>query len=106
MLLCGSDLLESFCKPGVWRPPDVEHILKVHGVVCVVRRGSQPWALLNDAASPLHSYKHSVIMVEDPFDNAVSSSIVREELGRKHSLKYIVPDAVLAYIKANGLYTM
>lgn len=37
MLLCGSDLVESFLKPGVWKPDHLEAILRDHGVVCITR---------------------------------------------------------------------
>ena len=37
MLLCGSDVLESFVKPGVWVPEQVEEILVKHGVVAIAR---------------------------------------------------------------------
>lgn len=37
MLLCGSDLVESFMEPGVWKPQHLRVILGEHGVVCVAR---------------------------------------------------------------------
>lgn len=104
MLLCGLDLLESFVKPGVWRPGDVEHILLTHGVVCVLRRGCDPGALLEEEGAPLRRFRDHVILVKEPFDNSVSSSTVRQELRRGHCVKYIVSDAVIEYIKANRLY--
>ncbi|KAJ1281594.1 hypothetical protein BS78_04G317700 [Paspalum vaginatum] len=39
MLLCGSDLLESFSTPGVWIPDQVRTICKDFGVVCIRREG-------------------------------------------------------------------
>lgn len=37
MLLCGADLVESFAKPGVWKPEQLEAILHDHGVICISR---------------------------------------------------------------------
>lgn len=37
MLLCGEDLVESFLKPGVWKPEQLDAIFKDHGVVCISR---------------------------------------------------------------------
>ncbi|CAD7704915.1 unnamed protein product [Ostreobium quekettii] len=104
MLLCGTDLLESFVRPGVWRPGDVEHILVTHGVACVLRRGCDLGTLLVEEGAPLRRFRDRVILVKEPFDNSVSSSTVRQELRRGHSVKYIVSDAVIEYIKAKGLY--
>ncbi|XP_023642468.1 nicotinamide/nicotinic acid mononucleotide adenylyltransferase isoform X2 [Capsella rubella] len=39
MLLCGSDLLQSFCTPGVWIPEQVRTICKEYGIVCIRREG-------------------------------------------------------------------
>ncbi|KAF8116940.1 hypothetical protein N665_0014s0196 [Sinapis alba] len=39
MLLCGSDLLQSFCTPGVWIPEQVKSICKDYGIVCIRREG-------------------------------------------------------------------
>ncbi|KAF3685994.1 Nicotinamide/nicotinic acid mononucleotide adenylyltransferase [Capsicum annuum] len=40
MLVCGSDLLESFSTPGIWIPEQVRAICRDFGLVCV-RRGGQ-----------------------------------------------------------------
>ena len=34
----------------------------------------------------------------------ISSTLVRERLAHKNSVKYLVPDNVIAYIKEKGLY--
>ena len=40
MLLCGSDLLESFAAPGIWRHDHVASICNDFGVVCLARPGT------------------------------------------------------------------
>ena len=37
MLLCGSDLVDSFLQPGVWKPDQLRSIFEEHGVVCISR---------------------------------------------------------------------
>ena len=37
MLLCGSDLVESFMRLGRWKPEHLRAILDDHGVVCISR---------------------------------------------------------------------
>ncbi|RWW06227.1 hypothetical protein BHE74_00012030, partial [Ensete ventricosum] len=39
MLLCGSDLLESFATPGVWMLDQVRTICQDFGIVCIRREG-------------------------------------------------------------------
>uniref|UniRef100_A0A0E0M073 Cytidyltransferase-like domain-containing protein n=1 Tax=Oryza punctata TaxID=4537 RepID=A0A0E0M073_ORYPU len=39
MLLCSSDLLESFSTPGVWIPDQIRTICKDFGVICIHREG-------------------------------------------------------------------
>jgi nicotinic acid mononucleotide adenylyltransferase len=40
MLLCGEDLLKSFCAEGVWKEEDIAAIFEQHAVVCVTRPDS------------------------------------------------------------------
>ena len=35
---------------------------------------------------------------------SVSSSALRERIAVGHSVRYLVPDAVIAYVEAQGLY--
>jgi len=39
MLLCGSDLLESFSTPGIWIPDQFRTICRDFGVICIRREG-------------------------------------------------------------------
>ena len=52
----------------------------------------------------LNEYKHRILMVRDPFINNISSSLVRKCVEEGTSVKYVVPDAVLGYIKQHNLY--
>uniref|UniRef100_A0A0E0QQ64 Cytidyltransferase-like domain-containing protein n=1 Tax=Oryza rufipogon TaxID=4529 RepID=A0A0E0QQ64_ORYRU len=47
MLLCGSDLLESFSIPGVWIPDQIRTICKDFGVICIRREGKDVEKIYN-----------------------------------------------------------
>jgi nicotinamide mononucleotide adenylyltransferase len=103
MLLCGADLLASMNKPGVWKEPDT--ILQEHGVVCICRAGTDVGALFKQPDSVLARHKDRVLVVEEPVENEVSSSLVRWLLAHGSPVRYLVPDAVLSYIQQHGLYS-
>lgn len=102
MLLCGADLLATIAQPGVWKDPDV--ILRDHGIVCICRQGTDMRQLLGQPGSLLHQYRHNIIVVEEPVPNFVSSTRVRQLLADGQPVRYLVPGAVIAYIKQHGLY--
>lgn len=102
MLLCGADVLESMAKPGVWVGPGV--ILREHGVVCVARHGTELAPLLAAPGSLLAECKQHIVVVEDPVGNSLSASKVRAEMAAGRPVRYLVPDAVLAYMRKHGLY--
>lgn len=102
MLLCGADLLATIAQPGVWVEPDV--ILKDHGIVCICRQGTDVEQLLQQPGSLLHKYRDNIIIVEEPVPNQVSSTAVRQQLAQQQPVRYLVPDAVIAYIKQHHLY--
>jgi nicotinamide mononucleotide adenylyltransferase len=104
-LLCGADLLESFIKPGVWRPEDVEFILENHGVVCIERVGVSLSQLIfeNDV---LQKNSRNIFQVPEWIMNEVSSTKVRMLIKRGYSIKYLINDEVIDYIRENNLFTV
>jgi len=70
----------------------------------VTRSGVQLKSLIEKEGSLINKYKHNVLLVENPVPNEVSSSLVREEVRKGHSVKYLVPDEVIEYIKLKRLY--
>lgn len=103
MLLCGADLLATINQPGVWKDPDI--ILKDHGIVCVCRAGTDVEQLLQEPGGLLQRYRDNVVVVQEPVNNSISSTTVRQLLADKQPVRYLVPDAVLAYIHDHGLYS-
>jgi len=103
VLVCGSDLLDSFNTPGLWSDEDMRNILKSHGVACVSREGSAPESIVyqNDLLYELRSNIH---LLPQYIPNDMSSTRIRRALSRGMSVKYLLPDSVVDYIKKNNLY--
>ncbi|XP_055978027.1 nicotinamide/nicotinic acid mononucleotide adenylyltransferase 3 [Sorex fumeus] len=102
-LLCGADVLRTFDTPGLWEEAHVREIVERFGLVCVGRTGHDAAAYV--AGSPLlRRFRHNIHLATEPVRNDVSATLVRQALRRGQSAKYLLPDAVLAYITRHRLY--
>ncbi|XP_037732576.1 nicotinamide/nicotinic acid mononucleotide adenylyltransferase 3 isoform X2 [Drosophila subpulchrella] len=102
-LLCGGDLLESFAVPGLWAEADIEDIVANHGLVVITRAGSNPGKFIFDS-DILTKYQNNITLITNWVPNEVSSSLIRRLLGRGQSVKYLLDDLVLEYIKRQRLF--
>jgi len=102
-LLCGADLLESFGTPGLWKEEDIAEIVSKYGLVVITREGSNPYKFIYES-DVLHKYQHNIHIVTEWITNEVSATKIRRALQRGESVKYLVQDSVVDYIKANHLY--
>ncbi|EAU91670.2 nicotinamide mononucleotide adenylyl transferase [Coprinopsis cinerea okayama7 len=100
MLLAGSDLISTMSEPGVWSYSDLEHILGRYGVFIVERAGSG----MDQATDNLAKWRHNIYMISQLIQNDVSSTKVRLFLRRGLSVRYLLPNSVVDYIEAHGLY--
>ncbi|KAF3341117.1 nicotinamide mononucleotide adenylyltransferase isoform X1 [Carex littledalei] len=104
MLLCGSDLLESFVIPGVWIADQVRSICKDFGVVSICREGKDiDKVICNNEI--LSENKNNIISVDEIVPNQISSTRVRDCIRKGLSIKYLIPDEVIEYIKDTQLYS-
>ncbi|KAF9587010.1 hypothetical protein IFM89_020522 [Coptis chinensis] len=103
MLVCGSDLLESFSIPGVWIREQVRAICRDYGVVCIRRAGKDIESVIS-ADDILNEYKNNIKVVDELVPNQISSTRVRECISRRLSIKYLTPDEVIEYVKQQSLY--
>ncbi|PKI33566.1 hypothetical protein CRG98_046022 [Punica granatum] len=103
MLVCGSDLLQSFSTPGVWIPEQVKIICKDFGVVCIRREGQDIEKIITDNEI-LSEHRVNIKVVDELVPNQISSTRVRECISRGLSIKYLTADEVIDYIKDNHLY--
>ncbi|KAH8365060.1 hypothetical protein KR200_009803 [Drosophila serrata] len=104
-LLCGADLLESFAIPGLWAEADIENIVANHGLVVITRAGSNPGKFIFDS-DILTKYQNNITLITNWVPNEVSSTLIRRLLGRGQSVKYLLDDLVLEYIKRQRLFNV
>ncbi|CAM8953003.1 unnamed protein product [Rhodiola kirilowii] len=103
MLVCGSDLLKSFTIPSVWIPEQIKTICRDFGIVCIRREGEDVMnIILNDEI--LFANKDNIKVVDELIPNQISSTRVRYCISRGLSVKYVVADDVIEYIKEQELY--
>lgn len=102
-LLCGADLLESFSKPGLWKEADIEKIVGKYGIVCITRDDSDPRKFIYES-DLLSKYQENITIVTEWIRNDVSSTKIRRALRRGESVKYLLQDSVINYIKKHQLY--
>ncbi|KAI3982859.1 hypothetical protein MKX01_010342 [Papaver californicum] len=103
MLLCGSDLLESFCVPGVWIPEQIRALCKDYGIVCIRREGAGIEKIIS-GDEILNAYKNNIRVVDELISNQISSTRIRECISRGLSIKYLTVDEVIGYIRQHNLY--
>ncbi|XP_050032111.1 nicotinamide/nicotinic acid mononucleotide adenylyltransferase 1 [Dermacentor andersoni] len=103
MLLCGADLLQSFSVPGLWSEQDIENIVTQYGLVVMTRSGYDVPRIIyeNDILYRLRRHIH---VVTEWIPNEISSTAVRRALMRGESVKYLLQDSVIDYIRQHGLY--
>ncbi|XP_007420162.1 nicotinamide/nicotinic acid mononucleotide adenylyltransferase 1 [Python bivittatus] len=103
-LLCGTDVLESFAVPRLWKPEDILEIVSKHGMVCITRLGNHAQKFIYES-DMLWKHKENIHLVEEWITNDISATKIRRALRRGQSIRYLVPDIVQAYITQHNLYT-
>ncbi|XP_064961201.1 nicotinamide/nicotinic acid mononucleotide adenylyltransferase-like isoform X2 [Musa acuminata AAA Group] len=77
MLLCGSDLLESFATPGVWILDQIRTICQDFGIVCIRREGKDIEKIIS-TDEILQENKNNIFSVDEIVPNQISSTRVRD----------------------------
>ena len=90
--------------PGLWSDEHVEEVAGRFGLVCVSRGGQQPDRAVHES-DLLSRHSANVFLVREWVRNETSATEVRRALRRGLSVKYLLPDDVIDYIRAHGLYT-
>ncbi|KAJ3355356.1 hypothetical protein HDU83_003651 [Entophlyctis luteolus] len=112
-LIAGGDLIESFAKYEVWNgekiplwlASDLDIILGRFGCFIIERTGADVHEFLLSHQS-LYLHRRNVHVVKQFIYNDISSAKVRLFVKRNMSIKYLLPDLVVAYIKRKNLYTV
>ncbi|KAM4821618.1 nicotinamide/nicotinic acid mononucleotide adenylyltransferase 3 isoform 1-T2 [Thomomys bottae] len=103
-LLCGADVLRTFQTPNLWKDAHIQEIVEKFGLVCVSRAGHDPKRYILDSPI-LRQHQHNIYLAREPVQNEISATLIRQALSQGQSVKYLLPDAVIAYIKHHCLYT-
>lgn len=59
---------------------------------------------MDEALSTLQAWKDNIWVIQQLVQNDISSTKIRLFLRRDMSIRYLVPEPVVSYIEANGLY--
>uniref|UniRef100_A0A9L0IVT8 Nicotinamide-nucleotide adenylyltransferase n=1 Tax=Equus asinus TaxID=9793 RepID=A0A9L0IVT8_EQUAS len=103
-LLCGADVLKTFQTPNLWKDAHIQEIVEKFGLVCVGRAGHDAERYILGLPI-LQKYQHNIHLAREPVQNEISATYIRRALSQGQSVKYLLPDAVIAYIKDHNLYT-
>ncbi|CAM4589584.1 unnamed protein product [Leuciscus chuanchicus] len=103
-LLCGADFMDTFKVPGLWMDDHVEEVVGRFGLVCVSRGSLQPDRAIHES-DLLSRHRQSIFLVREWVHNEISATEIRRALRRGHSVKYLLPDSVIDYIREHNLYT-
>ncbi|XP_027740169.1 nicotinamide/nicotinic acid mononucleotide adenylyltransferase 3 [Empidonax traillii] len=103
-LLCGADFLQTFKTPNLWKEEDIKEIVEKFGLVCISRAGSDPSQFIRES-DLLTRFQHNIFLVKEWIQNEISATQIRSALCRGLSVKYLLPDPVVAYIAQHNIYT-
>lgn len=103
-LLCGADFLQTFKTPNLWKEEDIKEIVEKFGLVCISRAGSDPSQFIQES-DLLSEFQHNIFLVREWIQNEISATQIRSALCRGLSVKYLIPDSVIAYIAQHNIYT-
>ncbi|NXA60505.1 NMNA3 adenylyltransferase, partial [Mohoua ochrocephala] len=103
-LLCGADFLQTFKTPNLWKEEDIKEIVEKFGLVCISRAGSDPSQYIQES-DLLMKFQHNIFLVKEWIQNEISATQIRSALCRGLSVKYLMPDSVIAYIAHHNIYT-
>ncbi|KAI5612225.1 nicotinamide nucleotide adenylyltransferase 1, partial [Silurus asotus] len=102
-LLCGADVLESFSIPNLWKKEDIEEIVGRFGLVCITRNGCDAEKFVYES-DVLHEHRKNIHIVREWVTNEISATHVRRAVRRGQSVRYLLPEPVVQYIKDQHLY--
>jgi len=74
-----------------------------YGIVVITRSDTSPQQFI-DSHKILLQYKENISIVEEWIPNEISATKIRKAISENESIKYLVPDSVIEYIKEHNLY--
>jgi nicotinamide mononucleotide adenylyltransferase len=103
MLLCGADLIESFKVPNLWLDEHIKQIVQNYGLACINRAGSNAEKFIYES-DILYKHKENIHLITDWITNEISSTKIRRAVLRGESIKYLINNDIIEYIKKQNLY--
>ncbi|XP_041120334.1 nicotinamide/nicotinic acid mononucleotide adenylyltransferase 3 [Polyodon spathula] len=103
-LLCGADFLETFKIPKLWREEHIVEVVGKFGLVCISRGLTDMHRFIHESDT-LTRHRHNIHLVREWIQNEISATEIRRALRRGQSVRYLLPDSVIKYIKQHDLYT-
>lgn len=108
-MVVGTDAFAAFDRWRDWQQiPGLAHIILVHRPGSGLRPGSVPFELLESrratSADQLHRQPAGLVLEVSPPLLDISATAIRERIGQGRSVRYLLPDPVLAEITRLGLY--
>merc|ERR1712176_415714 len=105
VIVCGSDLIQSFKVPGLWSEEHMKGLVMDHGIACISRPGTNAEAVL-DSIPFLRERKASwnVFFIENDTMSDLSSTKLREALKAGEPTSQFALPSVEEYIKKHSLY--
>ncbi|KAH8590122.1 hypothetical protein B0O99DRAFT_664231 [Bisporella sp. PMI_857] len=100
VLVAGGDLVQTMSNPKLWSFQDIEHILDKYSVFMVERTGTDT----GRALAPLSRWKGNIHVIQDNVHHDSSSTKIRQYLTAGLSVRYLIPNPVVAYIEEHALY--
>ncbi|KAI5612224.1 nicotinamide nucleotide adenylyltransferase 1 [Silurus asotus] len=104
-MLCGADVLESFSILNLWKKEDIEEIVGRFGLVCITRNGCDAEKFVYES-NVLHEHRKNIHIVREWVTNEISATHVRRAVSRGQSVRYLLPEPVVQYIKDQQLYSI
>ncbi|KAL5471043.1 hypothetical protein EMCRGX_G029117 [Ephydatia muelleri] len=102
-MLCGADLLESFSKPGLWASEDIVEFVSKYGLAVISRNGYNAQVFV-ESRDELCARKENIHIIPEVIYNDVSATKIRLSISKGESVKYLIPDSVIEYIRQHNLY--
>lgn len=81
----------------------LDTILGQHGIVVITRSGSNPEQFIFNS-DLLSKYRKNITLITNWVSNEVSSTMARRLISRGDSVKYLLDDRIVDYIRNNGLF--
>ncbi|AYV76988.1 MAG: nicotinamide/nicotinic acid mononucleotide adenylyltransferase 1-like isoform X2 [Barrevirus sp.] len=103
--ICGGDLFLGFVNKDWWSDKEIE--LMVGDYLFVIEREDITESVMRESMEKRSIFKKlqdKIIFIKPFIRNDVSSSAVRKLIKEGKSVKYLIPDLTLNYIKDNKLY--